>query len=628
MYRIYHLACPASPEHYQRDPVHTLYTCFCGTQNVLKLAGDHGARVLLASTSEVYGDPDVHPQPESYHGNVNTFGPRACYDEGKRVAESLMWAYQNQPPPRCSKVDVRIARIFNTYGPRMHARDGRVISSFINAKLKGEPLPLTGDRTTTRSFCYISDMVDGLMRLMESNYREGPINLGGIEEISLLSLGRLISLTVKRVRGLSSRCDLTEAPDILDLPERQDEPKRRKPDLRLARCVLDWKPMTPLKFGLERTVEWMMRTEDRGLMLHINNFDDDGTFRVFGMTCTQPGESWGPPSMGQLLYTASSGHHGPQQRIVIPADMAPVAVLGWGLQISSLRPRDNPHAALIEDHQGPPLGIFLAPPPQGFPAVPRHPPGGIDGQMNGQADGPVDGRVNGQVNGQSIGHNNAGLDGANDPLPDFANGRTNGQMNGRHYGGLDGADDPIMGHANGRNDGHLNDRVQGWVNGRVNGGFDGEEPDPVNHRVNDHADYHANGQASGHANGHANGLANNSVDSYVNGYDNGHANGHANGHVNGNGHGGMNGLTNGDINGLANDHDRGDVENHDRLYSPEPMEDVHSQMSQGTYDTFDTQLPGDEGPRLPAEEYRFMFETNQGGPVQPPETVWPPPRPE
>jgi UDP-glucuronate decarboxylase len=237
---IYHLACPASPVYYQRDPVQTTKTCVHGSINMLGLAKRLGARILLTSTSEVYGDPAVHPQSESYWGNVNPIGIRSCYDEGKRAAETLFFDYHRQ-----HGLPIKVARIFNTYGPRMQPDDGRVVSNFIVQALKGEPLTVFGDGSQTRSFCYIDDMVDGLISLMNSP-REvtGPVNLGNPGEFTMIELAKqVIALT-------DSDCDLQHLP----LPA--DDPVRRRPDISRAREVLGWEPAVPLSEGLARTVDY------------------------------------------------------------------------------------------------------------------------------------------------------------------------------------------------------------------------------------------------------------------------------------------------------------------------------------------------------------------------------------
>jgi UDP-glucuronate decarboxylase len=237
---IYNLACPAAPGHYQYNPIKTMKTSVMGAINVLGMAKRCRAKVLQASTSEVYGDPEVHPQPESYRGAVNPIGPRACYDEGKRAAETLFMDYH-----RSHRVNVRIARIFNTYGPRMHPFDGRVISNFIRQALADEDITLFGDGSQTRSFCYRDDMVEGLLRLMRAadNLIE-PVNLGNPEESSIRRLAeRVIELT-------GSRSKLIEGP----LPP--DDPKRRRPDITLAQTRLGWRPTVSLRDGLQRTIDW------------------------------------------------------------------------------------------------------------------------------------------------------------------------------------------------------------------------------------------------------------------------------------------------------------------------------------------------------------------------------------
>jgi UDP-glucuronate decarboxylase len=236
--RIYHLACPASPRHYQRDPVRTVRTNVLGTVHALDLARATGARLLLASTSEVYGDPAVHPQPESYRGNVNPIGPRSCYDEGKRVAETLCFDYHRQ-----FGVAIKVARIFNTYGPRMRADDGRVISNFLAQARAGEPLTVHGDGTQTRCFCYVDDLVGGLLALMESPAAfPGPVNLGHAAEVSMRELAELV-IELTGARG-----------GILRVERPPDDPSRRCPDLSLARAKLGWAPRVDLREGLLRTL--------------------------------------------------------------------------------------------------------------------------------------------------------------------------------------------------------------------------------------------------------------------------------------------------------------------------------------------------------------------------------------
>jgi len=235
--QIYHLACPASPVHYQYNPVKTIKTNVIGTLNMLGLAKRVKARFLLASTSEVYGDPEVHPQSEDYRGNVNPIGPRSCYDEGKRVAETLAFDYHWQ-----NDVEIRVARIFNTYGSRMLENDGRVVSNLVVQTLKGEPLTVYGDGSQTRSFCYVSDLVEGLMRLMNGEHT-GPINLGNPDEYTILQLAQAVQKMVN--------------PDaeIIFKPLPQDDPRRRRPDITKAKTLLGWQPTIPLQEGLKLTVE-------------------------------------------------------------------------------------------------------------------------------------------------------------------------------------------------------------------------------------------------------------------------------------------------------------------------------------------------------------------------------------
>jgi UDP-glucuronate decarboxylase len=235
--RIYHLACPASPVHYQYNPVKTIKTNVVGTLNMLGLAKRVKARFLLASTSEVYGDPDVHPQPEEYRGNVNTIGIRSCYDEGKRVAETLAFDYHRQ-----NGVDIRIMRIFNTYGPRMLENDGRVVSNFIVQALKGIPLTVYGDGSQTRSFCYVSDLIEGMIRLMENDEHLGPVNIGNPGEYTILQLAETIQRMVN-----------PEA-EIIYEPLPQDDPTQRQPDITRAKTWLSWEPTINLKEGLEKTI--------------------------------------------------------------------------------------------------------------------------------------------------------------------------------------------------------------------------------------------------------------------------------------------------------------------------------------------------------------------------------------
>ena len=236
---IYNLACPASPVHYQHDPVQTTKTSVHGAINMLGLAKRLNARILQASTSEVYGDPVVHPQPEEYWGNVNPIGPRSCYDEGKRCAETLFFDYHRQ-----HRLPIKVMRIFNTYGPRMHPNDGRVVSNFIMQALRGEPITVYGDGAQTRSFCYVDDLIDGMVRLMDSDPAiTGPINIGNPGEFTMLELAeQVIALT-------GSRSVIEHRP----LP--QDDPRQRRPDITKAKTLLDWKPTVPLREGLARTID-------------------------------------------------------------------------------------------------------------------------------------------------------------------------------------------------------------------------------------------------------------------------------------------------------------------------------------------------------------------------------------
>jgi len=243
--QIYNLACPASPIHYQYNPVKTTKTSVMGAINMLGLAKRVKAKILQASTSEIYGDPTVHPQRENYWGNVNTIGLRACYDEGKRCAETLFFDYYRQ-----NGVNIRVVRIFNTYGPRMHPNDGRVISNFIMQALKDEPITIFGDGTQTRSFCYVDDMVEGLIRMMDGpDDFVGPVNLGNPAEYGILTLAK----EIKRLIGSHSPIDFLPAPE--------DDPKRRRPDITLARKKLHWEPRVSLEDGLKNTIDYF-----RGLL--------------------------------------------------------------------------------------------------------------------------------------------------------------------------------------------------------------------------------------------------------------------------------------------------------------------------------------------------------------------------
>ncbi len=237
---IYHLACPASPIHYQRDPVQTTKTAVHGSINMLGLAKRTGARILTTSTSEVYGDPTVHPQSEDYWGNVNPIGPRACYDEGKRAAETLFFDYHRQ-----HGLEIKVARLFNTYGPRMHPHDGRVVSNFVVSALANRPLTVYGDGSQTRSFCYVDDLIDGLIALMKSDSQvTGPINLGNPGEFTIAELADLVIEQTGTSGGIEYR------------PLPQDDPVRRQPDITRAKEILGWQPSIALRDGLERTIEY------------------------------------------------------------------------------------------------------------------------------------------------------------------------------------------------------------------------------------------------------------------------------------------------------------------------------------------------------------------------------------
>ena len=237
---IYHLACPASPIHYQRDPVQTTKTAVHGSINMLGLAKRTGAKILLTSTSEVYGDPLVHPQTEDYWGNVNPIGPRACYDEGKRAAETLFFDYWRQ-----HNLEIKVVRLFNTYGPRMHPRDGRVVSNFIMSALEGHPLTVYGQGEQTRSFCYVDDLIEGLIRMMATDPSvTGPLNLGNPGEFTI---GELAEMVIAHSQGSA---------EIEYLPLPPDDPTRRQPDITRARHILDWEPSVPLEEGLSKTLEY------------------------------------------------------------------------------------------------------------------------------------------------------------------------------------------------------------------------------------------------------------------------------------------------------------------------------------------------------------------------------------
>jgi UDP-glucuronate decarboxylase len=237
---VFNLACAASPPHYQADPEHTMLTSVLGTRNLLRLAEACGARFLQASTSEVYGDPESHPQAESYHGNVNPTGPRACYDEGKRAAEALCFDFA-----RAGRAEARVARIFNTYGPRMRADDGRVVSNVVTQALAGDDITVYGEGCQTRSFCYASDMIEGLLRLMGHEARlPGPVNLGNPNE---LTVGELVQRVVALTGSRSA---------VVNRPLPEDDPRRRRPDISRAGALLGWAPRTPLETGLRATIAW------------------------------------------------------------------------------------------------------------------------------------------------------------------------------------------------------------------------------------------------------------------------------------------------------------------------------------------------------------------------------------
>jgi UDP-glucuronate decarboxylase len=253
---IFHLACAASPPHYQANPEHTMLTNVLGTRNLLRLAEETGARLLLTSTSEVYGDPEVHPQSEDYCGAVSCTGPRACYDEGKRAAETLAFDFR-----RAGRADVRVARIFNTYGPRMRPDDGRVVSNIICQALAGDEITVYGDGTQTRSFCFVEDMVDGLMLLMDSKAADGvPVNLGNPSE---MTVNELIEMVLTMTRSGSR---------IVRRPLPQDDPKRRRPDISRARSLLGWEPTVDLREGLSKTIDWF--AEERRLQPVGGRFEE------------------------------------------------------------------------------------------------------------------------------------------------------------------------------------------------------------------------------------------------------------------------------------------------------------------------------------------------------------------
>ena len=244
---IFNLACPASPVHYQYNPVKTVKTSVMGAINMLGLAKRVRARILQASTSEVYGDPEVHPQTEDYWGSVNPIGPRSCYDEGKRVAETLVMDYHRQ-----NQVDVKIIRIFNTYGPRMHPNDGRVVSNCIVAALNNDPITLFGDGSQTRSFCYVDDLIEGILRMMQSEDFIGPVNLGNPGEFTVMELAqKVIQLTNSRSQ-------------VIPQEKREDDPTRRRPDISLAQQKLGWQPQVPLEEGLQKTIAYFDRLLQEG----------------------------------------------------------------------------------------------------------------------------------------------------------------------------------------------------------------------------------------------------------------------------------------------------------------------------------------------------------------------------
>jgi UDP-glucuronate decarboxylase len=238
--QIYHMACPAAPGHYQFNAIKTIKTSVMGSINMLGMAKRCGAKILLASTSEIYGDPEIHPQPESYRGSVNPIGPRACYDEGKRVAETLFMDYHRQ-----NKVNIRIVRIFNTYGPRMHPYDGRVVSNFIRQAITGKDITIFGDGTQTRSFCYRDDLVEGIIRMMNApDTFIGPVNIGNPGEFTIRELAEMV------IAQTGAKAKIVQKP----LP--QDDPTRRRPDISLAKDKLNWQPKVPLQEGLQKTIDW------------------------------------------------------------------------------------------------------------------------------------------------------------------------------------------------------------------------------------------------------------------------------------------------------------------------------------------------------------------------------------
>lgn len=243
--RIWHLACPASPVHYQYNPIKTSKTIFLGSLNMLGLAKRLNARIFLASTSEIYGDPLEHPQKESYRGNVNPIGPRSCYDEGKRIAETLFFDYK-----RIHDTDIRVTRIFNTYGPRMLPNDGRVVSNFIVQALNGKDLTIYGDGTQTRSFCYVNDLIEGFIKLMNSGI-SGPVNLGNPNELTIIELAEKIISKINPDLNIVYK----------EIPK--DDPTRRKPDITIAKSNLDWEPFVDLNYGLDKTIDFFKKRKNK-----------------------------------------------------------------------------------------------------------------------------------------------------------------------------------------------------------------------------------------------------------------------------------------------------------------------------------------------------------------------------
>ncbi len=243
--RIWHLACPASPVHYQKNPIKTAKTCFLGTLNMLGLAKKNKSQILLASTSEIYGDPEIHPQTESYKGSVNPIGIRACYDEGKRISETLCFDYLRE-----HKIDIKVMRIFNTYGPRMNLNDGRVISNLIVQSLRNQDLTIYGDGSQTRSFCFVDDLINGMMKLMNSEHN-GPVNIGNTDEYTINQIAEII---IKLINPSLK---------IINKPLPQDDPLKRKPDINLANKLLSWTPEVNLKEGLKKTIPWFEKELNR-----------------------------------------------------------------------------------------------------------------------------------------------------------------------------------------------------------------------------------------------------------------------------------------------------------------------------------------------------------------------------